>query len=317
VFFILLQFAESFGAFYALMLVTAFFGEAYRPALTTLVGTYSRPGETGRSIAFLRLAINLGMSAAPALGGLIALQLGYPYLFWIDGITCIAAALLFGWLAAGWQGNQVGEGEEKKVEDSPSSPSLPPHRQPAFLLFLVSTLLFGLVFVQGYFTLPVFLKSEWQYNEDLIGLLMGFSSFMIVLVEMPLVHSLEKSGKVRLSVLWGMALLGICFLPFLLPEALWLAFFVMFIYTMGEILYLPFNNILPLEMAPKGKQGEYLAWYWMTWSLCNILGPGLGLGIAGVWGYPKLWLVLLGMAGLSWVLMRKGGEKVPRSSQGS
>jgi predicted MFS family arabinose efflux permease len=89
VLFILLQWATSFWSLFGLILVASAFGEAYRPAVTTAIGQYVPKHQTGRSIALIRLAINLGMTAAPALGGFIAVSMGYGGLFWIDGVTCL------------------------------------------------------------------------------------------------------------------------------------------------------------------------------------------------------------------------------------
>jgi MFS family permease len=40
------------------------------------------------------LAINLGFSLGPAVGGLIIVSVGYQGLFWVDGVTCLLAAVL-------------------------------------------------------------------------------------------------------------------------------------------------------------------------------------------------------------------------------
>ena len=55
------------------------------------LSAYSKPENKTRSVTLIRLAINLGFSAGPALGGLIITSLSYRGLFWVDGITCILA----------------------------------------------------------------------------------------------------------------------------------------------------------------------------------------------------------------------------------
>ena len=87
VFFISLQYAEGFYSLFVLIFCTGLFGEAYRPAVMASVGSYVPSSRVGRSMAFLRLAASLGMSAAPAIGGFVAVVLGYRWLFLIDGLT--------------------------------------------------------------------------------------------------------------------------------------------------------------------------------------------------------------------------------------
>ena len=54
----------------------------------------SKPENKTRSVTLIRLAINLGFSAGPAIGGIIITTMGYGGLFWVDGITCILATLV-------------------------------------------------------------------------------------------------------------------------------------------------------------------------------------------------------------------------------
>ncbi|MCB0583127.1 MAG: hypothetical protein KDD10_27865, partial [Phaeodactylibacter sp.] len=97
-----------------------------------------------------------------------------------------------------------------------------------------------------------------------------------------------------------LALGGLSFLLFLLPKALALCFLAMILWTLGGVFFLPFNNGLPLRMAPESRRGEYMAWYWMAWSLNGILGPVLGLAFVEQWGWGLFWVGLAGLAGASW-----------------
>ena len=49
---------------------------------------------SGTSVVPSRLSINLGFSFGPFLGGIIIAYIGYSGLFWVDGITCVAAIIL-------------------------------------------------------------------------------------------------------------------------------------------------------------------------------------------------------------------------------
>mgnify|MGYP003652992036 CR=1 FL=1 len=87
---------DSFYGFCAGIFVLIFVADAYRPAIFVACDAYSKPKNITRSIALIRLAINLGFSIGPVIGGIIIARINYTSLFWIDGITCIlAAALLF------------------------------------------------------------------------------------------------------------------------------------------------------------------------------------------------------------------------------
>ena len=91
--FILLQFINTFYGFCIGIFVLTMMADAGRPAIFVAADTYSRPGNTTRSITLIRLAINLGFSIGPLVGGLIIAHINYTSLFWIDGLNCMLASL--------------------------------------------------------------------------------------------------------------------------------------------------------------------------------------------------------------------------------
>ena len=67
--------------------------EGVRPASFTLLSQVVPPAQRKPAFALLRLAVNLGMSIGPALGGVLA-TVSFPALFWVDGATSVAAGLV-------------------------------------------------------------------------------------------------------------------------------------------------------------------------------------------------------------------------------
>lgn len=307
-FLVSLQFAESFNEFLILILCTSFFGEAYRPAMSAAVGDYVPKEQTGRSMALMRLAINLGMSAAPAIGGFVAAGLGYKWIFWIDGLTCVAAAFFLLFTAHQWKKKKVASHEAKEGEVNERG--LSPYKNQNYLLFILATFLMGLAFVQLFHAVPVFIKKEWGFDERYIGSLLAMSSFLIVLFEMPIVDSVEKAGKIPKAILWGLFFMSLTYLPFLFPAGLIWCFAAYFLFTVGEIFVLPFNGAIPLHMAPPQKRGDYMSLYWMIWSATNIVGPTVGLSFAAYFGFDTFWLLLTVLVfislGMNWYL----GERI-------
>ncbi|MGB8705146.1 MAG: MFS transporter, partial [Gillisia sp.] len=92
--FILLQFPSSFWGICLGIFLVMTVADTFRPAVFVAIGTYSKPENRTRSVTLIRLAINLGFSAGPAIGGFIIATAGYNGLFWVDGLTCFLAGLL-------------------------------------------------------------------------------------------------------------------------------------------------------------------------------------------------------------------------------
>lgn len=93
VFFIVLSFITNYNHFLITIFLLASVGEAFRPANSAAIAAYSTDSNRTRAYSLNRLAINLGWSIGPAVGGILAYY-NYKLLFWADGLTCIAAALL-------------------------------------------------------------------------------------------------------------------------------------------------------------------------------------------------------------------------------
>ncbi|MFK7971019.1 MAG: MFS transporter [Bacteroidia bacterium] len=308
VFLILLQLVTSFWGLVGMLFTMAFFGEALRPATMASIGDYVPKSHTGRAMALLRLAINLGFTAAPAIGGFLAVSLGYAWLFWIDGLTCIAAAIYFVIASAKWRPTTQSDILEENAT-SKASTARPPHLNRRYILFLLATFIMGFGFIQWFHSIPLFLKSEWGFDERYIGALMMLNGILIVILEMPLVHIIEHKKQTIKSFFIGIVLIGASFLPFLLPAWYGFAVLAIVLMTIGEILNLPFSSSFALNLSPDSMRGEYSAWYGMTWSLTHIAGPALGLAFIDELGYPAFWSCLAVLCIVSLVLHRWAGMR--------
>ena len=91
--FILIQFVSTLYGFCIAVFSLMLIADSYRPGVFVAVEAYSTPTTVTRAIALIRLAINLGFSIGPLIGGIIIASISYDALFWIDGLTCIGAAI--------------------------------------------------------------------------------------------------------------------------------------------------------------------------------------------------------------------------------
>ena len=145
--FLLLQFAKDFYAFCGGIFVLMVAAEMFRPASFVALIAYSKPENKTRSVTLIRLAINLGFSAGPALGGLIITFLGYSGLFWVDGSTCILASIL---LLMVLNPKKVKVLDEQKNTNPKSA-----YTDLPYLLFIAAMFLFAFGFVQYFSTIPI------------------------------------------------------------------------------------------------------------------------------------------------------------------
>jgi predicted MFS family arabinose efflux permease len=92
--FFILSFIRSYEVLVVFIFLVNLVVDSLRPANATSVAMYSKPKNITRAFSLNRMAINLGFSVGPAVGGLLAAY-SYYWLFVVDGTTCILAGVLF------------------------------------------------------------------------------------------------------------------------------------------------------------------------------------------------------------------------------
>ncbi|MGJ8745489.1 MDR family MFS transporter [Polaribacter sp.] len=278
VLFVLLQFAQTFEAFCFGIFLVMLVADAFRPAMFVALSAYSKPENKTRSVTLIRLAINLGFSAGPAIGGLIITLVGYLGLFWVDGVTCVLAAVL---LLKVLHPKKAKIQDKVKVENPVSA-----YKDKAFWVFFVAMFIFGFVFLQYFSTMPLYYKNVSHLTVLEVGLLMGFNGFFIFLFEMPLIKWLEnpKNSKIKLVAI-GLFLVAISFIILNLTSWVGILIIGMLFMTVGEMIAFPFSNAFAVERAKKGNQGEYMALYSIAFSLSHIFSHNSGMQMVAKFGF--------------------------------
>lgn len=305
--FILLGFFETFWGVCLMIFLVSTIGDAFRPAVMTAIAVYSKPANRTRAFSLMRMAINFGWAMGPAIGGWLVSFQGYEALFWVDGLTCMAAALVFRFTL------RPKEVTEKKKVKTPEEQAAMPLRDHRYLFFLLLTLIGAIVFMQFLYTLPIFYKEEMLFPEGMIGGLLALNGLLIAFTEMPLVYILEKRGKVIDNIWIGILMFGLAFLILNLASgpSLFIAIFSMIVLSVGEIFNMPFGNTYAMSRASEGNMGAYMGLYSMTYSVSHIIGPPLGTQTAAHFGFDALWYLMgiLSMLSVMGYLYLKKMEK--------
>ncbi len=283
--FIVLQFLKSFYSFCFGIFIVMVVADMFRPAMFVALSAYSSEKNKTRSITLIRLAINLGFSAGPALGGLIITFLSYKGLFWVDGITCILATVLMLLV--------LNPKKAKTIDSTTVAQPQSAYKDYLFLVFVCAMFLFGFVFLQFLSTIPLFYSTIHKLTELEIGLLIGLNGLLIFTLEMPLISWLEQKQhtKIRL-VLLGAALTAISYLLFNSTNWSGILLINMVFITVGEMIAFPFSNAFAYERAKKGNQGEYMALYAIAFSLSHIFCHKAGMQMIANLGFHITWYII-------------------------
>jgi predicted MFS family arabinose efflux permease len=289
--FILLQYITTFWGLCTAIFVIMTISDMFRPAMYVSLSVYSKPENRVRALSLVRLAVNLGFTAGPTLGGLIILGMGYSGLFWADGSTCIIAILLFVILVK----------EKKKIDIVKKTTLLDPksvYKDKPFWVLLLISFITAMVFFQLFSTLPLYHHEKFGLSEFQTGLIISINGLLVFLFDMPIVSILErkKVSKIK-NILWGSLFMALGYYVLLFDSWVGILIISIILLTFGEIFSFPFTNAIALNRAPKGLEGQYMGLYTMSFSLAHILSTKGGLEIISRFGYQTNW-VLMGSLGL-------------------
>lgn len=316
---------KALGGILPLLFAFAFFSGMLFPANATSMSRICPPELQVKGFALNRLANNLGATIGPAVGGMLAVH-SYALLFWVDGLTSLAAAAVFAML---WKGGRVmaeresGESAESEARadgadsrdgaDGPdpangaagielgagasgapgATASIPtkglsPWRDAPFLLTLVIFFVWSVVFIQVLATFPIYMRNVYGLAENRIGQLFAVNTVMIVALEMILMEKVRKYPLTRMINI-SFVLLGVGLGMMPLGRGFAFAALTVAVWTFGEMLSMPLVTALIAGRSDDSNRGRYLGLNSFAFSLAFIVGPPIGTAIYDGLGPDAVW----------------------------
>lgn len=282
-----LPMVKDVRSFFLLIGIWALVSEGFRPASMSILTDLAPPELRKAVFSINRLAINLGMSVGPALGGFIAAR-SYHGLFWVDGATTLAAwAVLALWVRH----------HPHKHEKNSSPALLSALRDPVLGYFLLAIIPVVVVFFQHEGPMPIFLVRDLKLPESFYGSLFTINTLLIVLLEVRLNLATSRWPH-RRTLMLGSLLYAIGFGAMAVARTPAAIIATVVVWTFGEMILFPGMSDYVASIAPPARRGAYMGLFTFTFSVAFSLGPWIGTWMLDRWGSLVLWPVMgiLGMA---------------------
>jgi len=289
--FIVLGQMHSYNSICVTTFFLAMLNESFRPANTVAIAHYSKEENRTRSYSLNRLSINVGWAVGGALGGFLA-SINYHLLFWVDGISNLAAAFLL-YITLSPTRNSSTE----KIKKGKNVIVNSAYKDRTYVTFILLTFIFAFCFFQMFTTIPVFFREKFNLSVFFIGVLMALNGVIISVFEMITVFSLEGKRPSLHFISSGMLLVAVSFLLLNMPpvNATFIGVMVMIFITFGEIFSMPFMNAWWIGRAQQNNRGQYAALYTVAWASAQAVGPFAGSLIAEYYSFKILWYILAGV----------------------
>jgi MFS family permease len=293
--------AHSRPAVYGMTMLWAGCAELFRPASLAAITHVVSAEQRKPAYALNRLAINLGMSIGPALGGFLA-AVSFRAMFVVDAGTTILAGVVLTLLP--WQKATGGSLDMKDGMNSPADARSLVHDK-RLLIFLVATFLVGIVFFQHESALPLYLVQYLSQSPAFYGMLFTINTLLIVALEVPLNRATAHWPNAW-ALFMGCMLFAIGFgsLAFV-TSATGVVVTVVF-WTFGEMMLFPAMAAHLGEIAPIERRGAYMGAYSMSLSVALASGPWLGTQLLASTGPIGVWSIMFVLGALAAVLMVYG-----------
>ncbi len=282
----------------------ALVSEGFRPASMSILADLAPPELRKAVFSLNRLAINLGMSVGPALGGFIATR-SYHGLFWVDGATTLAAWGVLALLVAG---------RPHQHEAGNGTALLSALRDPALSYFLLAIIPVVVVFFQHEGPMPIYLVRDLKLPESFYGSLFTLNTLMIVALEVRL-NLATAHWPHRRALMLGSLLYAVGFGAMALAHTRAMIVATVVVWTFGEMVLFPAMSDYVASIAPPARRGAYMGIYTFTFSVAFSFGPWLGTWMLDAWGGLVLWpwMGVLGLVSALALASIKTGSKAPPS----
>lgn len=232
-----------------IILLQSIVSDSFRPANSVAITKYAKPENITRAFSLNRMAVNLGFSIGPALGGILS-AISYDFLFYSNAIAALLAGFLY--ISFFYKRNKLAKIRARKVQEVLEiKKENSPYSDGKFLLYCFFCMLFSICFFQLFSTLTIFYKDTAQLSQQSIGYILGYSGFLVVLLEMGLVQIAEKYFSLARTMFLGTFICGLSYAMLGFDHSILTLVISMSLLSAGEIWALPFMSTITAYVQEK------------------------------------------------------------------
>ena len=291
---LLLALSDMKWAALAALTLAGVFGGLGGSVSQAMVADLVAPERHQAAYASVRVAANVGVVVGPPLGGLLLILGSWSALF-----PAVAVLSGIAWLVAYRFLPHRGD----------FAPEGPPERgslgvilaDRRFLLFMGSAVFAWLTYVAYEIVLPVSIVDGYGYEPAAWGFLVWVNPLLVTLFQVRLTRLAAPVAPAPKLVV-AMLVMGLPFLVLVWSHTLAAIVFVVVVFVIGEMLWVPTSQAVVADLAPADIRGAYMGAFGSAPAIGFALAPLIGLQMRNSFGDEATWAMFAGIGVVAAVL---------------
>lgn len=266
---------DNLGAFYLLAGFVGLLSDVAGPAYQAMVADMLEEKQRAEGFGILRVAANLAWVFGPMIGGYLASQ-SYLLLFILDAISSIITAVIVYRMIPETMPKGAEATKQETILETMGGYLLVA-RDRLFMAFVLISMLVGVVYLQLYSTLSVFLRDVHGVQVNAFGPLFSINAGTVVLLQFWVTRRTKRYPPMAMMAL-GTAFYLVGFTAYGFVSSYPLFMIAMIIITIGEMIIIPISQALASRFAPEEMRGRYMAFFGLSWAIPSTFAAwGAGL----------------------------------------
>lgn len=261
---------DNLAAFYVLAVVVGLLADMAGPARQAMIADILPEEKRTEGFGLLRVVANLSWIIGPTIGGFMASR-SYLSLFILDAVaSLITATIVFKLLPETKPQATVEQAKESLVQTFGGYRRVLKDR--VYIGFLIVSMLMVVVYQQLYSTLSVYLRDTQGVPTQGYGFLLSMNAMVVVLFQISLTRRIKNFAPLLMMAAGsGLYAIGFSMYGFVSTYALFIV--AMLLITFGEMIVVPVSQTLATRFAPADMRGRYMAFFGMSFTIPEIIGP--------------------------------------------
>ena len=279
---------DKLSLLYPLAVVIGVLTSIGGPATDAMLADLLPEEQRAEGFGIRRVAGNMAWIIGPTVGGFVA---GHSFLvlFILNAIISLIVAVLFYLLIPETHPTlAAGRSQESTLKSIVGYGQV--LKDFAFMAFLATSILMGLVYQQMYNTMPVYLRDVHGFSTSAYGFMLTSSAITVVLLQFWISRTIKVHPPFLMMAIGSIFYaIGFGMLGFISAYAMFVLAIV--VVTFGEMMIMPTSQALTANFASADMRGRYMAVFGLAWSVPATFGPGAAGWLLDNFNPNLLWYV--------------------------